>query len=146
MIELVAMSASNSDPEPRAPRTEHHRILIVEDSEDVRELLVECLQSLGHEVFSAADGSGGAERFAAVQPDIALVDVGLPDIDGYELARRIRAQPGGSRAHLVAVTGYGGAEVKREAELAGFDVHLTKPIDIQGLNAVLTAYSAGRRA
>lgn len=143
MIELVAMSASKSDPEPR---TEHHRILIVEDSEDVRELLVECLQSLGHEVFSAADGGGGAERFAAVQPDIALVDVGLPDIDGYELARRIRAQPGGSRAHLVAVTGYGGAEVKREAELAGFDVHLTKPIDIQGLNAVLTAYSAGRRA
>ena len=89
MIELVAMSASKSEPPSTHP--EHHRILIVEDSEDVRELLVECLQSLGHEVFSAADGSGGAERFAAVQPDIALVDVGLPDIDGYELARRIRA-------------------------------------------------------
>jgi CheY-like chemotaxis protein len=145
VIELVAMSASHTDPEPRPPRPERHRILIVEDSEDVRELLVECLQSLGHEVFSAADGAAGAERFAAVLPDIALVDVGLPDIDGYELARRIRAQPGGKRAHLVAVTGYGGQEVKREAELAGFDVHLTKPIDIQGLSAVLGAYSAGRR-
>jgi CheY-like chemotaxis protein len=145
-LPLMADTQNTPVPEPPAsPQVGRHRILIVEDSEDVRELLVECLQSLGHEVFSAADGLQGAARFASVQPEIALVDVGLPGIDGYELARRIRAQPGGDKAHLVALTGYGGQEVKREAENAGFNLHLTKPVDIEGLIGVLAAYELGRK-
>jgi signal transduction histidine kinase len=146
-LPLMAHTQNTKVPEPPAStEVGRHRILIVEDSEDVRELLVECLQSLGHEVFSAADGLQGADRFASVQPEIALVDVGLPGIDGYELARRIRAQPGGDKAHLVALTGYGGQEVKREAESAGFNLHLTKPVDIEGLMAVLAAYEEGRKS
>jgi len=118
----------------------------VEDSEDVRELLAECLRSIGHEVHMAADGLDGAERFGSVQPDVALLDVGLPGIDGYELARRIRSREGGSAAYLVALTGYGGVDVKREAERAGFNLQLTKPIDMQGLRQLFAAYEARKRA
>lgn len=120
------------------------RVLLVEDSEDVRELMAECVRSLGYEVHVAADGIEGESCFASVQPDIALLDVGLPGIDGYELARRIRAQPGGVAAHLVALTGYGGGEVKREAERAGFDLQLTKPIDIQGLMQIFSSYESAK--
>ncbi|HWO11365.1 MAG TPA: ATP-binding protein, partial [Polyangiaceae bacterium] len=123
-----------------------YRVLIVEDSEDVRELLAECLRSIGHEVHMAADGLDGAERFGSVQPDVALLDVGLPGIDGYELARRIRSREGGSAAYLVALTGYGGVDVKREAERAGFNLQLTKPIDMQGLRQLFAAYEARKRA
>lgn len=140
-----AGSASASGSAGSSKQRSQHRVLVVEDSEDVRELLAECVRSLGHEVHVAADGSDGAARFASVQPHIALLDVGLPDIDGFELARRIRAQPGGAAAHLVALTGYGGVEVKREAERAGFNLQLTKPIDIEGLMQLFAAYDASTR-
>lgn len=119
-------------------------VLIVEDSEDVRELLAECVRSLGHEVHVAADGIEGIASFTSVSPDIALLDVGLPGIDGYELARRIREQPGGAGVHLVALTGYGGVEVKRQAERSGFNLQLTKPIDMQGLTGLFASYEAAR--
>jgi len=122
-----------------------HRVLVVEDSEDVRELLAECVRSLGHEVDVAADGIEGLASFASVSPNVALLDVGLPGIDGYELARRIRVLPGGAAVCLVALTGYGGAEVKREAERAGFNLQLTKPIDIQGLVGLFASYEAAPR-
>jgi CheY-like chemotaxis protein len=109
-------------------------------------LLAECVRSLGHEVHVAGDGIEAAACFASVAPDIALLDVGLPGIDGYELARRIRAQPGGTRVHLVALTGYGGPEVKRDAERAGFNLQLTKPIDIQGLTRLFASYEAARHS
>lgn len=137
-------AADSPDAGPRQPS--QRRVLVVEDSEDVRELLAECVRSLGHEVHVAADGIEGVACFASVSPDIALLDVGLPGIDGYELARRIRAQPGGAAVHLVALTGYGGAEVKRDAERAGFNLQLTKPIDIQGLMTLFASYEAARRA
>ena len=137
-------TSSTREPVPsRSPAG--HRILVVEDSEDVRELLAECLQSLGHEVFAAADGLEGVERFSSTHPDIALVDVGLPGIDGYEVARRIRQDADGSRVHLVALTGYGGPDVKLQAERAGFDLQLTKPIDIEGLVRVVASYEAKQR-
>jgi signal transduction histidine kinase/ActR/RegA family two-component response regulator/PAS domain-containing protein len=154
IIRLPSMTHSkpdSSDPSSHAPkgkepsRPARYRVLVVEDSEDVRELLAECVRSLGHEVHVAADGIEGATCCASVGPDIALLDVGLPGIDGYELARRIRAQPGGASVHLVALTGYGGAEVKREAERAGFDLQLTKPIDIQGLIRLFASVEAARR-
>ncbi len=71
------------------------RILIVEDSDDARDILRQFLEHLGHDVFEASDGGEGMERFLEVRPEAALVDIGLPGIDGYELARQIRAQPGG---------------------------------------------------
>jgi signal transduction histidine kinase len=105
------------------------RILLVEDSEDLRDGLRELLESLGHEVETAKDGLEGASRLLELKPDVALVDVGLPGIDGYEVARRVRAQPEGVGLYLVALTGYGSLASKAQAEAAGFNLHLTKPID-----------------
>jgi CheY-like chemotaxis protein len=134
-----AGAAPQTDPRPRSKRRalRPQRILVVEDSQDARELLQECLQGLGHEVFVAQDGMQGAARLLELRPDVALIDLGLPGIDGYELARLIRAEPGGEKLFLAALTGYGGSNVKQMARDAGFDVHLTKPVDFAGLADLL---------
>ncbi len=119
------------------PAVTPRRILVVEDSDDIRSTLQEILEELGHEVEVAADGVQGAAMLAARPPDLAFVDVGLPGLDGYEVARRGRAAPGGDRTFLVALTGYGGAEHRQRAQQAGFDLHLTKPLDVDDLPAVL---------
>jgi signal transduction histidine kinase len=113
------------------------RILIVEDSEGVRETLKDLLVELGHEVFVAIDGLQGLMQFKAVRPDVALVDVGLPRIDGFEFARRVRAHRAADRSLLIALTGYGDRVTKARARLAGFDLHLTKPVDLEALPEIL---------
>jgi CheY-like chemotaxis protein len=113
------------------------RVVVVEDSEDVRELLKECIEQLGHDVAVARDGLEGVALIGSTRPELALIDVGLPGIDGYEVARRVRAQGLGGDVRLVALTGYGGAEVKQAARDAGFDEHVTKPIEIERLREVL---------
>ena len=104
------------------------RLLVVEDDRDVRESLRTMLELTGHEVHAAEDGASGLAAIRRLAPDIALVDIGLPGLDGYEVARRIRAEPGGAKAVLVALTGYGSAEDSQRAHEAGFDLHLVKPI------------------
>ncbi len=113
------------------------RILIVEDSEDVRENLKAYLEDSGHEVLVAVDGLEGVRTAIELRPDVSLVDVGLPGIDGYELARRVRVDSGGRNLYLVALTGYGGPDAKAKALAAGFDVHLTKPINVDELSDVV---------
>jgi len=132
-------SAPRAAPMPRAAARalRPQRILIVEDSEDARELLRECLQALGHEVAVAQDGMQGFAQLVKWRPGVALIDLGLPGIDGYELARLIRAEPEGQDVFLVALTGYGGSNVKQMADDAGFDLHLTKPVDIGALSDLL---------
>ena len=143
-LPLEQASSSTAAPVVAAPdfsaAAQKRRVLIVEDSEDLREALKQCLELLGHEVVVATDGLEGVERLLAMKPDVALVDVGLPGIDGYELARRVRATPGGHVFRLVAVTGYGGPEAKSMAEQAGFDLHLTKPIDINRLSELVNSF------
>jgi len=112
-------------------------ILIVEDSADNRESLQELLEGLGHVVDVAIDGEEGVERAISTNPDVALVDVGLPRLDGYEVARRIR-EVSGSRMFLVALTGYGQPEDRMRAAAAGFDVHMTKPINFDHLHQILS--------
>jgi PAS domain S-box-containing protein len=116
---------------------ESRRILLVEDSEDIRETLAELFQELGHQVATAANGLDGVSQALALRPDVAFVDIGLPGIDGYEVARRIRAAPGGKELYLIALTGYGGAEATQAALDAGFDLHLTKPVDPANLPRLL---------
>ncbi|HJQ64058.1 MAG TPA: ATP-binding protein [Burkholderiales bacterium] len=116
------------------------RILIVEDSDDTRQMLKEALILSGHEVQEACDGETGLTAAAAAPPDIALIDIGLPDIDGYEVARRLRANPANGRIPLIALSGYGQpADVKRAYD-AGFDSHLTKPVAIDELHSVISAF------
>ncbi len=113
------------------PRT----VLVLEDNDDARETLAMLLQSKGHRVASARDGLSGLDMALATDPDVALVDLGLPGIDGYEFARRIRAS--GGRAYLVALTGYGAQEDRKRALEAGFDEHVTKPVGEAELDDLL---------
>jgi len=118
------------------------RVLVVEDNSDTREMLRQVLMILGHEVHVARDGAEAVERALALRPDIALVDVGLPALDGYAVARAIRAAPGGDGIRLVAVTGYGRAEDRRAAEAAGFDAHVVKPVSAETLAGIVAGVSA----
>jgi signal transduction histidine kinase len=124
--------------EPRAaPFVAPRRVLIVEDNDDARQMLHEALAFSGHDVREARDGASGLALAAEALPDVALIDIGLPDVDGYEVARRLRAAPGGRRMGLIAITGYGQAEDQRRAYEAGFDAHLTKPVAPERLKQVM---------
>lgn len=127
-------------PKPRpspAPKNDvRRRIVVVEDNADIRDLLRIKLRQLGHEVDTADDGVKGLETILTSRPEVALVDIGLPALDGYEVARRVRAEIG-DQIYLIALTGYGQSEDKKRAMEAGFDVHLTKPADFIDLQNVL---------
>ncbi len=130
-----AMKVADEAPSANAaPR----RILLVEDNSDAQMALKDLLEIWGHEVITASDGLTGVERALASLPEIALVDIGLPLIDGYEVARRIRAGKDGQTIQLVALTGYGTSEQRAKALEAGFDLHLVKPVEPLRLERLLT--------
>jgi signal transduction histidine kinase/CheY-like chemotaxis protein len=113
-------------PSRRRPRPT--RILVVEDNPDAREALRGVLEMEGHQVAAAVDGADGIELGAAFRPEIAFIDIGLPALDGFEVARRLRAGDEGKKAILVAVSGRGQPEDRRRAQAAGFDAYLIKPV------------------
>lgn len=112
------------------------RVLVVEDNADSRDILRTMLEAEGHHVFVAEDGPAGVEVSSAVRPDVALIDIGLPGFDGYEVGRRIRMEHRQS-IRLVAVTGYGQIEDRRRTSDAGFDAHLVKPVAPEDLRNAL---------
>ena len=106
------------------------KVLIVEDNRDARTTLRMLLTiGHGHTVYEAPDGASGVRGALELKPDVALIDIGLPDLDGHEVARRIRAELDRDAIVLVALTGYGTEEDRRLAEEAGFDIHLVKPVE-----------------
>ena len=111
-------------------------ILVVDDSEDARDSLQMLLGIDGHRVDVAADGPAALQALSQEVPDVAFLDIGMPGMDGYELARQIRALYR-QRVSLIAMTGYGQPEDVRRAMDAGFDAHLIKPADLDSLNALL---------
>jgi len=113
------------------------RILIVDDNTDAADSLRLVLDLQGHETEVAYDPASALLAVEQFAPDCVLLDIGLPDIDGYETARRIRALPGGDRMRLIAVTGWGQQEDKQRARAAGFDAHLTKPVELAAVSALL---------
>ncbi|HUG36972.1 MAG TPA: ATP-binding protein, partial [Candidatus Limnocylindrales bacterium] len=142
-VRLPARAAAASDGAPATPPAPspavRRRVLIVEDNADAREALRLMLVLTGHEVEEAADGPTALEKLAAYRPDVALIDVGLPRLDGYQVARLARQRDETRDLFLVALTGYGQEEDRRRALDAGFDRHLTKPMDFDALNDLMRA-------
>jgi len=125
-------------PEPAPMASAGLRVLIVDDNRDAADMLAQVLRSLGHETRTAYDALQALEVAAAYHPSHALLDIGLPILDGYELARRLREQA--PAIVLIAVTGYGQESDRRRAREAGFLDHLVKPVDLDALSRLLAAY------
>jgi CheY-like chemotaxis protein len=115
------------------------RTLIIEDNPDTLAMMQLVVSSWGHVALGASDGLTGLDVFLAEKPDVALVDIGLPGISGYQLAANIRSSPQGGRAYLVAVTGYGRPEDRSRALDAGFDAYIIKPVNPTELQRLLAS-------
>jgi signal transduction histidine kinase len=129
-------SRATTAPSPPSPNGKRTPVLLVEDQADARKALQRLLELWGHTVHAAADGHEAVRLAASVKPRIALVDIGLPGLDGYEVARSVRTELGDS-VHLIALTGYGQPEDRERARAAGFDAHLVKPVDPKILERAL---------
>lgn len=114
------------------------RIMVVDDNQDSANSLATLLQLGGHEVEAAYSAGTALERAVTFRPAVMLLDIGLPGMDGYELARRLRATPQLTGLRLVALTGYSGAEDQQRTRAAGFDEHLVKPVDFPSLGRVIS--------
>lgn len=113
-------------------------ILVADDNVDTLESLAMLLSLEGHTVHTASNGEQTLERAQEHHPDVVLLDIGMPGMDGFEVARRIRAEPWGQRIMLVALTGWSPDSHGTRSKDAGFDSHLVKPVDLQQLTAVIT--------
>jgi CheY-like chemotaxis protein len=127
------------DAAPIAPANNGARVLAVDDNGDALEAVATLLRMAGHAVETAADGEAAIEKARSLRPDVMLLDIGLPGVDGYDVARWIRSEPWGGDVLLVAMTGWGQPKDKRQAQEAGFNTHLTKPIDAEELERVLAS-------
>ncbi|MBP1204745.1 signal transduction histidine kinase [Duganella sp. 1411] len=123
-------------PAPR-PNGSGRTVMVVDDNEDAALAVGEALELMGHTVHVMFGAPQALEREGALRPDVCLLDIGLPGMDGYELAQRLRQQAGQRPLRLIAVTGYGQDAARRRAAEAGFDGHLTKPVDLATLDALL---------
>ena len=144
MLPLLAQEAEPAEPRDgadAAARENSLSIMVVDDNVDAAETLGLLLEAAGHRVSVEHDPQRALERAGTEAPQVCLLDIGLPGMDGYELARRLRAQPATRHALLVAITGYGQDNDRRLAKEAGFDRHLVKPIDLDALQDALASRS-----
>jgi signal transduction histidine kinase/ActR/RegA family two-component response regulator len=128
--------------ECQAARPQHRRILVADDNLDALESLAALLALNGHEVHRAQDGAGALQAAMRHRPEVIFLDIGMPQMDGYEVARRIRAHECGKEMLLIAVTGWGQESDRQRSFAAGFDFHLVKPVDLEKLNQLLSKVSA----
>jgi CheY-like chemotaxis protein len=134
---LPLANVVSSSPSPhsigsaRAHQPLSRKVLVVDDNIDAQQGLTLLLELEGHQVITASDGAQGLELAATHRPDLALLDIGMPIMDGYELARRIRSQDWGRSIRLVALSGWGQPEDVSRAREAGFDSHLMKPVTFE---------------
>ena len=119
--------------------------MVVDDNQDAAQMLATLLEVQGHAVSVEYDGRGALQRARLERPQVMLLDIGLPDTDGYALARLLRAIPELAGATLVALTGYGQHEDRRRAEEAGFDHHLVKPADLAQVGEILASVPRTKR-
>ena len=147
MLPETTQSVNGREPATTADAPAvRRRILVADDNADALQTLATVLELSGHEVFSAANGSLALECAERHLPEVALLDIGMPLLDGYEVARRIRAQAWGKRITLVALTGWGQESDRRRSQEAGFDSHLVKPLDLGKLTQLLARLPASAPA
>ncbi|TVP98357.1 MAG: PAS domain S-box protein [Planctomycetaceae bacterium] len=146
VVELPLSSRRITEDRPRrhasrlATRPKVKRIVVVEDIEDARKMLVALLEADNYQVLSAADGEAGLQMILRERPDLAIVDIGLPKLDGYEVARRVREELSAADLRLVALTGYGQDSDHEMVMQAGFDTHLVKPLNHTRLEKILAGF------
>lgn len=121
----------------QSPATSLPRVLVVDDDQDCADSLAELLQCLGAETRVVYGGAQALDELAGFQPRLVLLDIGMPGMDGFEAARRIRERPEGRDAFLVALTGWGRAGDRQRGRDAGFDLHMVKPGEIEALKKLL---------
>jgi PAS domain S-box-containing protein len=141
-LAAVCATAESTEVERRAPALENsiaRRVLIVDDSVDAAESLAMLLAFDGHEIHKAHDGADAVRTAERVRPDVVLMDIGLPILNGYEACRRIRSQAWGTAVTMVAITGWGQEEDHKQSDAAGFDLHLVKPVDHDKLLRVVAS-------
>ena len=138
-------SPDGARPEPQAPSSGAGRILLVDDNRDSAELLAEALSALGYATHVAFDAPGALRAVQELSFDVALLDIGLPVMSGYELAQRLRESPASAHIALVAVTGYGQPRDREASDGAGFDAHLVKPVDLEQVADVLRMLTKDRQ-
>jgi CheY-like chemotaxis protein len=117
------------------------RVLLIDDNADSREMHALMLAADGHEVYQAGNGPEALDTFRRLLPHVAIVDIGLPGMDGYELAKQIRAEPSGGDVMLIALTGYGFPEDRERSDAAGFTCHLVKPVTPDDLRHHLAGHA-----
>jgi CheY-like chemotaxis protein len=133
VTEAAGELSENAGPASAATATQKHRILAVDDNRDAADSLAVMLAAMGHETRTAYDGDGAVQTAASFRPELVLLDIGLPKLNGYEVARQIRQQPWGREMMLIALTGWGQDDDKRRSMEAGFNDHLTKPLELAAL-------------
>jgi CheY-like chemotaxis protein len=119
-------------------------ILVADDVRDSADSLSELLRSFGHNVVIARDGIEAVAQAALHRPDLAVLDIGMPGLDGYEVARKVRSEPWGWDVTLIALTGWGQREDQRAVRAAGYDFHMTKPTDVERLLELVAQAAAAR--
>lgn len=139
LVRLPVAAGDASEPATAAenPRGPRRRVLVVDDNRDAAASLAMILQVMGHDVRTANDGEAAVVVAAEYRPRLVLMDLGMPNVDGYEAARRMRAQPWGDELFLVALTGWGATEDRRRTQDGGFDSHLVKPVDMEILRRLI---------
>jgi CheY-like chemotaxis protein len=148
VVRLPLLPGSAHPEEARVEKNERNapspprRVLVVDDNTDTAESLAKLLELMGHQVRTAPDGPAALESVRDYRPEVVLLDIGLPGMDGYEVARRLRAERATEAVFLVALTGYGQEEDRRRSREAGFDRHLVKPVDLNTLRQVLVSAQA----
>jgi CheY-like chemotaxis protein len=143
VVRLPASSREAPRPAPAAPAKPlpRRRVLIVDDDRDAADMLAQALANAGHIVRQEHDGTSALVAAAQFQPDVILLDLGLPGMDGIEVARRLRTYPQLSKVRIVALTGFGQGSDRRRSAAVGIESHLVKPVDVA---TVIEAIAAGR--
>jgi CheY-like chemotaxis protein len=130
-------SSARVDSAQQPQRHVAARVLVVDDNKDAAELLAEALRAMGHRADAVFDPLAALKAIPQFSPDVVLLDIGLPVMDGYELAEKIRHTSGGNSVRLFAVTGYGQTADRRRSLESGFEHHLSKPVDLEKLDGLI---------